>query len=208
MVVFFPSYGYEETVSARWEASGLLRRLAAAKPVFREPRAAADLDGVLRRYAQQVAHDPARGALLLSVVGGKMSEGINFKDALGRCVVMVGLPYANRDGPDLREKLLHLDRGDPRRPPRAGDEHYLHLCMKAVNQSVGRAIRHAGDYAAILLVDGRYGDARHWQALPAWLRPRPPATAADATVPAARVPAAHATFFSRFPAPAPARAAP
>ena len=34
--------------------------------------------------------------------------------------------------------------------------HYENLCMKAVNQSVGRAIRHRGDYAAILLLDHRY----------------------------------------------------
>jgi chromosome transmission fidelity protein 1 len=29
------------------------------------------------------------------------------------------------------------------------------LCMKAVNQSIGRVIRHRGDYAAIVLVDCR-----------------------------------------------------
>ncbi len=71
--------------------------------------------------------------------------------------------------------------------------------MKAVNQSVGRAIRHTGDYAAILLADGRYADARHWNALPAWLRPRD-RSAADVTLDAGRAPAALDGFFARFPA--------
>ncbi|KAJ1487924.1 helicase C-terminal domain-containing protein [Baffinella frigidus] len=39
---------------------------------------------------------------------------------------------------------------------KAGQEFYQNMCMKAVNQCVGRAIRHVGDYAAIILVDTRY----------------------------------------------------
>ena len=39
----------------------------------------------------------------------------------------------------------------------AGRDYYEDLCMKAVNQCVGRVIRHAGDWAAILLVDARWG---------------------------------------------------
>ena len=38
----------------------------------------------------------------------------------------------------------------------AGREYFADLCMKAVNQCIGRVIRHGGDWAAILLVDQRW----------------------------------------------------
>ena len=103
------------------------------------------------------------GAVMLCVCGGKLSEGINFKDELGRLVVMVGLPYANPEEPELKARMRHLDLSErkvgsavePGGKSR-GRAYYEALCMRAVNQSVGRAIRHVGDYAAIVFVDGRY----------------------------------------------------
>ncbi len=41
--------------------------------------------------------------------------------------------------------------------------------MRAVNQSIGRAIRHANDFATILLVDRRYGTQRIKGKLPKWI---------------------------------------
>ena len=38
----------------------------------------------------------------------------------------------------------------------AGREYYEDLCMKAVNQCVGRVIRHRHDYASIVLADARW----------------------------------------------------
>lgn len=38
----------------------------------------------------------------------------------------------------------------------SGRQYYEDLCMKAVNQCVGRVIRHQGDYAAIVLADVRW----------------------------------------------------
>ena len=155
LVVFFPSYDYERLVFSHLSSTGVLARLEAKKKVYREPKQSSELDKVLSDFSTSVRL--AGGAVLLAVVGGKMSEGINFSDDLGRCVVMIGLPYPNLHSPELKEKMSYLDRtvaGDTegRRP---GQVHYDNLCMKAVNQSVGRAIRHVNDYAAILFLDYR-----------------------------------------------------
>jgi chromosome transmission fidelity protein 1 len=55
----------------------------------------------------------------------------------------------------------------------AGRAHYEALCMRAVNQSIGRAIRHARDYAAIILADARWtkpaAEGGVAGKLPAWI---------------------------------------
>lgn len=52
----------------------------------------------------------------------------------------------------------------------AAREFYENACMRAVNQCVGRAIRHKGDYASILMLDRRYGSKRIQDKLPKWIR--------------------------------------
>lgn len=183
VVVFFPSFAYADDVYDRWVKTGVNSEIARHKAIFREPRAAAKVEKVLRDFATSVRNGEERrraadsgvskngsgnpagrtGAVMLCVCGGKLSEGINFKDELGRLVVMVGLPYANPEEPELKARMRHLDLSErkvgsavePGGKSR-GRAYYEALCMRAVNQSVGRAIRHVGDYAAIVFVDGRY----------------------------------------------------
>nr|CAD7567514.1 unnamed protein product [Timema californicum] len=99
--------------------------------------------------------------------GGKLSEGLNFSDDLGRCVILVGLPYPNMKSPELQEKINYLNT----KKPGSGKLHYENLCMKAVNQSIGRAVRHKDDYSTVLLLDQRYSQPHVQAALPSWIRP-------------------------------------
>lgn len=48
--------------------------------------------------------------MLMTVIGGSLSEGINFSDDLARGVVIFGLPYANSFDVELSERMGHLDK--------------------------------------------------------------------------------------------------
>ncbi|KAG8138331.1 hypothetical protein E2320_004236 [Naja naja] len=172
VVCFFPSYDYEKQVYLHWEKTGLLARLATKKKIFQEPKKANQVEQVLAEYAKCIKHcnltdGPMTGALLFSVVGGKMSEGINFSDDLGRCVIMVGMPYPNIKSPELQEKMAYLDK-----TMSPGNLLIENLCMKAINQSIGRAIRHQKDFASIVLLDHRYTRPAVLNKLPQWIKSR------------------------------------
>jgi chromosome transmission fidelity protein 1 len=167
VVVFLPSYRYEQILVDSWKTSAggptsIWKQLHDVTTVIREPREASQVEPTLARYGEAATKKPSTGgALLLSVVGGKLSEGINFADDLCRCVCVVGLPYADRSDPLLREKLKLSSNPQ---------HYYRSLCLRAVNQSVGRAIRHAHDYAAVVMMDVRYkSDDAVARGLPSWL---------------------------------------
>lgn len=140
VVCFFPSYDFMETVYKHFQQHGFLDRISQKKHVFREPRSTAaatngqTVEQMLTEYAAVIKNRQKNGALLLSVVGGKLSEGLNFADDLGRCVIVVGMPYPNRNSPELQERMKYLDST---LSVGAGNEYYENLCMKAINQCIG-----------------------------------------------------------------------
>ena len=180
VVAFFPSYDYLAQVTRAWQGR-VMDSLKQRKTIFEESKGVS-VDILLRDYAQAI--ETGKGALLLSVVGGKLSEGINFADKLGRAVICIGLPFPNASGGEWKAKIEHIehkkfeqcrssgvsDAEGRSQGKAAGRDIYENACMRAVNQSIGRAIRHRGDYAAIMLVDRRFATERIRRKLPGWIQ--------------------------------------
>lgn len=162
LVIFFGSYTYMETVVSRLKNTKVIEQLQALKVVFIEDRNRS-ADSLLDSYSLSI-RGSKNGAILFSVIGGKLSEGINFSDDLARLVVVVGMPYPDKRDIGLQEKMKYADSiGD------SGSALYDAICMKAVNQSIGRSIRHAKDYASIVLLDSRYSQTKVLSQLPNWI---------------------------------------
>lgn len=91
---------------------------------------------MLKNYQHAVFAD--RGALLLAVMGGRLSEGVNFSDRLARAVLIVGQPYPNLKDPETAERALYYSKlqGDEA----AGAEYLENVCMRSVNQTIGTII--------------------------------------------------------------------
>ncbi|KAI9040495.1 DNA helicase [Aspergillus affinis] len=185
VVAFFPSFDYLHQVISTWkkpipgdESKTVYDLIERKKPIVYESRdMTVTTEELLQNYARTI--EAGKGALLLSVVGGKLSEGINFSDILGRGVLIVGLPFPNIHSAVWQAKIQYVEQkayaqssGANRQSAAkaAGRDFYENACMRAVNQSIGRAIRHQNDYAAIVLIDKRYQNASVQGKLPTWIK--------------------------------------
>jgi chromosome transmission fidelity protein 1 len=221
VVVFFPSYAYLNLCVSTWKGvdiadsdqtgETLWHRINTCKPVFMEAHAQnltphsqstnvrnQGSETLLTSYSKAIVNsNVARGALLLSVINGSLSEGINFSDRLGRAVIVIGMPFPNPHSAEWKAKMEYiaqktqheqLDSGmgvmeAEKVGKAAAQDFYENATMRAVNQAIGRAIRHKDDYAAILLMDRRYGTEKIQKKLPGWIKEsvRKPAEFQDIT---------------------------
>lgn len=177
IVIFLPSYKYLHHVMEVWRSSGLLKQMESAKEVFQEAQNSQLVDSILKLYTKAI-NKSSKGACLFSVVGGKMSEGINFADDLARAVVVVGLPFPNALSAEMIAKRNFivdscLAKGQTKsQAMESAKLFYENICMRSVNQSVGRSIRHSKDYACIYLIDQRYNKINIQHKLSKWVRDR------------------------------------
>ncbi|KPI89447.1 Helicase-like protein [Leptomonas seymouri] len=128
-------------------------------PLFLEPRKAEELTQVLHQFRCHTQGPKGGTALFFSVYRGKVSEGIDFTDDMARLVVCLGVPLQ-----PLKSWKVVAQRAY------SGPEWYTSDAVRAVNQALGRCLRHARDYGAVVLLDERYAQAEYQQRLSRWCR--------------------------------------
>ncbi|XP_037589851.1 regulator of telomere elongation helicase 1 isoform X2 [Cebus imitator] len=175
LLVFFPSYPVMEKSLEFWRARDLARKIEALKPLFVEPRSKVSFSETISAYYERVTAPGSTGAAFLAVCRGKASEGLDFSDTNGRGVIITGLPYPPRMDPRVVLKMQFLDemkgQGGAGGQFLSGQEWYRQQASRAVNQAIGRVIRHRQDYGAVFLCDHRFAFADARAQLPSWVRP-------------------------------------
>jgi len=183
ILVFFSSYGFLYKLLDRWKNCSIFDRMREHKDVYIEPRSSSELDDIMTGYQQSVINNRGvgkkNGALMLAICRGKVSEGINFSDDFARSVLVVGIPY-----PAFKDTFVRLKREfqdkvsmeEARLLPAAkqcqinGRQWYRQQASRAINQAVGRCIRHRFDFGSILLIDTRFAISENKEQLSRWVR--------------------------------------
>ncbi len=186
VLFFLPSYSMLNKLSERWRETGLWERLCRRKVVITEPRFSDEFEASIRHFYDVIKvtekgpnAEGTDGALFMAVCRGKVSEGLDFADNNARAVVCVGIPFPNVKDiqVDLKKRYNDGRRLENRKAEDmatallSGNEWYEIQAFRALNQALGRCIRHKQDWGAILMVDDRYQrNNRYIGSLSKWVR--------------------------------------
>ncbi|XP_047306284.1 regulator of telomere elongation helicase 1 homolog [Impatiens glandulifera] len=183
LLVFFPSYYLMDQCIGYWKSmenksstnsTTIWERICHHKQAVVEPRESSLFPSSMADYRDKLK-DRTSGAVFFAVCRGKVSEGLDFADHAGRAVVVTGMPFATRTDPKVRLKREYLDRYE--RPQEigckglTGEEWYNQQAARAVNQAVGRVIRHRHDYGAIIFCDERFAHPSRQSQISLWIQP-------------------------------------
>uniref|UniRef100_A0A8C5UBL9 DNA 5'-3' helicase n=1 Tax=Malurus cyaneus samueli TaxID=2593467 RepID=A0A8C5UBL9_9PASS len=175
VLCFLPSYKMLDKLKDRWMHTGLWRNLENVKTVIAEPQGGAksDFDELLDIYYDAIKCKGEKdGALLIAVCRGKVSEGLDFCDENARAVVTIGIPFPNVKDLQVELKRNYNDQHKSTRGLLSGSQWYEIQAFRALNQALGRCIRHRNDWGALILVDDRFGNNpnKYITGLSKWIR--------------------------------------
>ncbi|XP_061696946.1 regulator of telomere elongation helicase 1 isoform X2 [Syngnathoides biaculeatus] len=175
LLLFFPSFYLMEKTLEFWRDNGHADRIESVKPMFVETKGKEAFTETIRSYYDKVSDPQSRGGLFSAVCRGKASEGLDFTDTFGRGVIITGLPFPPKLDPRIILKTQFLDEMSQKKLPGqkflTGKEWYKEQAYRAVNQAIGRVIRHKDDYGAIFLCDQRFKNREAQSYLPSWVQP-------------------------------------
>ncbi|OBR03697.1 DNA repair helicase rad15 [Colletotrichum higginsianum IMI 349063] len=161
MVVFFPSYLYMESIISMWQGMNILEEVWKYKLILVETPDAQETSLALETYRTACCN--GRGAVLLCVARGKVSEGIDFDHQYGRTVLCIGVPFQYTESRILKARLEFL-----RETYRIRENDFLSFdAMRHAAQCLGRVLRGKDDYGIMVLADRRFQKKR--AQLPKWI---------------------------------------
>lgn len=167
----------------------VFQKIFTPQPIFVEPKSKQAFSSAMNDYYERIKDPVYKGAIFMGVCRGKVAEGLDFADMNGRAVIITGLPYPPLKDPKVVLKRRYLDVCNASNKQvnkiRLGDafvascfqylngqEWYNLEAARAVNQAMGRVIRHRNDYGAILLLDSRFDSPHVKKNMSKWLRNR------------------------------------
>ena len=155
LAIFFPSYALMEKIHPF---------ITTQKQIFKEHQGISkeEKDSLLSEFKQSSTN----GGLLLAVIGGNFSEGVDLPGNLLNGVLIVGLPLAK---PDLQVKAL-IDYYE-KRYKRGWDYGYTFPAFTKALQAAGRCIRTETDRGAVLFIDSRYVYPNYYRCFPKDISP-------------------------------------
>lgn len=184
LLVFFPSYYLLEQCVGCWKdmshassttSSTIWDRICKHKQPVVEPKQSSLFSSSIDDFMAKLKDTTTSGAVFFAVCRGKVSEGLDFADHTGRAVVITGMPFSTWTDPKVRLKRDYLDRqGESVKnyiKALTGDMWYSQQASRAVNQAVGRVIRHRHDYGAIIFCDERFAQTNNQRQMSLWLQP-------------------------------------
>ncbi len=155
VLVFFPQRRMMMECVSNWRRNRITIEndgevLMGNKKVFLEGANASENTNIVEEYKRTATS--CSGAILLGVFRGRNAEGSNFPDEQARAVILVGVPFADYSDPVVKAQIEYFNRKNKT----LGEKWYLMDAFRAVNQAMGRGIRHKDDWCNFILMDSRY----------------------------------------------------
>lgn len=171
ILIFFPSYSVMDECIRVWKNTNVYGKLETVKPIFIEPKSSDQFNLISAQYRNSI--DTTQKGIMMGICRGKASEGMDYSNEYGRCVIITGIPFPPTYNPRI---MLQREFQDKYIPPNGivrinGQQWYCQQASRAVNQAIGRVIRHKNDYGSIILLDERFSRRDQIDRLSAWLRP-------------------------------------
>lgn len=175
VLVFFCSFSYMNACIKVWEERGILKVMEEYKDIYKDLQDSQKNKEVLKTFTENNLKNE-KGGIFFSVLRGSASEGIDFSDDIARLVIVIGIPYPPLGEPrvilkkEYLNEMMNIKTINYVKKLNSGDW-YTQCATRAVNQAIGRVIRHRSDYGSMVLIDSRYAELNKKGLFSKWLNP-------------------------------------